>query len=709
MIIDLSRRLQRIGQKRLVRVSFFNALGFGLSGGQVVYLIALLYGAGDTQMGILYAAPFVTTLAALFVPVLLNNHETTSIWSRFWWFRSVICLGYFALLFSFFSATRIWLLIALYYGFMTSRAFGLSGHFTVIRALARPKENAALISRNLLYAQVAVFLTQVVAFTLLSFNTSFSEEHNLFILMAIGIAFNAITAQQIGKLPKTGYLQEGSFKELGRSARAIAHSKEYREVAMVTAFQAGMAVFAGYLISYLRNTAGYSSGEIFLFTIIGMLGTVIVSNMQRIIGTRIRARVMLFASHASLALISLMWAFIEMSPAIAMHRPTVGLLYGFTVLCLTASATISLQLRTGRLPKHHSVEHSIVYDMAQVTGALVAIALARLSVVPSFPETSFLHDYSLTFLLWMSACLVVCFFAVHMRSDRNNALMQEFSALLPSSIFTIIRAHRLDQDDNPLRRRLGLEGLLQSPNQVSREMILEHLKSPDVGIRAGCMRVLTGYPMNAALPLLLKEAESDDSPLRKEAITALGFSDNRHVIPSLWKLWDKATPALRPTLLKTLLRLGETVSEDQIMEVWQQSQREQRPEVLIGLTITRQSKLLLSLLGDDLKERPDPCWSKMTFGITAATVGLRESMFDVFTEEDSNPGQGFGTILANLDTSWPEALDADACRHAIETADFDGLEAKLKKLSDQPWIVIYDRTSALGVLFLFILHINGKL
>ncbi len=709
MILSLSRRVQRLAQKQLVQLSFTNAMGFGFITGQTIYLIALMYGASDTQMGLLYAAPFVTALAALFVPMLLNGQETTSIWARSWGLRTLLCLGYFALPYLDFAKGRIWIFILLYYLFMTTRSFGMASYFTVVKALATPRENASLMARTLLCGQFGVLLAQAIAFAVLTFHVGGSEEKGLYLLLAIGIFFNAVTAGLIGRLPKTGYLEEGSMGSLSRVAGQILHRREYHEVALVTAFQAAMSVFAGYLISYLRQVAGYSSGMIFLFTVTGLLGAIFISNMQRMIGSHIRERVMLLASHSALAVLSLVWALIGFVPGAGTNSWVVCVLYALTVVGLTASATVALQLRTGRLPSRHSVEHSIVYDMAQVVGAFAAIACVYFASGTSFGTDLGLHSYSPTFLLWTVTCLAVCALAFRMSTSGNSGLKQEFSALLPSSIFTIIRARRLDQDDNVVRRHLALEGLLQNPNQVSRELILEHLRSPDPGTRGSCIRVLMGYPVEGALPALLAEAASPFSPLRTQAVTAVGFFGMPAALPVLRCLWEGAPADVRAALVKTLLRLGEDLPDSRILEVWKSCPRASRSDILIGLAVTRRVSLLLQLLAEELLDRPDPYWTQALFGIAAASANLRESMFEVFSEEARNPGKGLDYIAVNVEAAWPPELSIDRCRDCLRQENYAALTELLRRSCDQAWVVAYDRSSALGVLFLLLLHRGGSL
>jgi len=708
MILSLSRRVQRLAQQRLVALSFTNAMGFSFITGQTIYLVALLYGANDTQMGLLYAAPFLTTLASAFVPALLNKHETTAIWSRFWWLRSVFCIGYFALPWVLFPTARVWIFVLLYFLFMTARAFGMSGYFTVFRALSPPRENASLMARTLFAGQVGVLLAQSIAFAVLTSNAAGTEQRNLFALLAIGAIFNFITAFLIGKLPQTGYLMGGSMRGLARTAGEILRMPSYREVALVTAFQSAMMVFAGYLISYLHNVAGFSSSEIFFFTLVSVLSSMAMSNLLRQTGHRIQARVILFASHASLLVMSLTWALIRLLPGCETNRMFICILYSLSAFCLTAVTTENLQLRTGRLPAQRSVEHSIIYDMAQVAGAVAAIGLARLAVIPAFSPAYILHAYSLTFLLWALTCAMVCLLATRMHSSRSGGLLAELGVLLPSSIFTIIRAHRLDQDDNFIRRQLAMEGLLQSPNPASRELILEHLRSPDVGIRGSCIRVLMGYPLDEALPALLDEASSPFSLLRSEAITAIGFSGNRGMLPALWTIWNDAAPDIRAVLVKSMLRLGEPMPDDRIAEAWNACPPLKRADILIGLAVTRRTHLLLELLGEELALRPDPYRSRMLYGITAAAAGLRESMFEVFTEDDRRPGGGLDAITANVETPWPSAPTKEDCRKLIEAGDYAGLTSRLRAIRDQPWVMAYDRSTALGTIFVLLLDLGGE-
>ncbi len=707
MILQLSRRLQRRAQKQVAWIGFVNALGFGLLTGQTIYLLALVFDARDMHMGILYAAPFLAAIAAVLVPFWLNGRETTSMWSLFWRLRTFVCIGYFGLLWLDPTPVRMWLFVSLYVVFLVLRAFGMAGYFTVIRALAPPGETSQLMARSLGASQAGVLVATMFSFWVTRSNWLGSEESNLFLLIGVGTFFNGFTSWLIGRLPRTGYLTDGSRASLWQATLDTWHQRTLREVAIVVGLHAVVAVFGGYLISYMRNVALFGVDHIFFYTVLGVLASIAISHVLKMMGRWVRPRILLCATNAVLALLVLLWALLDLMPRLAYSVGGLATLYSLTILCLTASHIVSMQLRTGRLPLQRSVEHSIVFDLMQMVGALLALGGAAVLSHMAAWQWFGLHAYSVHFMVWSLVCLGVCLFALRMISDSGRTL-GEFSALMPSSIYTIIRVNRLEQEDNPVRRHLNLEGLLLSPNQVSRELIMENLRSPDPGIRTSCIRVLMGYPLDEAIPVLLEEARSAFSPLRREALTALSFSGRGDLVPELWALWDAAPDDVRPALVKALLRLEAPLTDEQIREVWRACPRGRQGDIFIGLALSRgRMKLLFDLLSGELDQRPDSYWSQPLFDWVAAAVQRRASMQDIFNEENLHPGGGIGYLIANYEGVWPPGVDREVCRSLIVAHDYAGLEKLLRSLVPEPWVQVYDRSSALGVLFLCLLWHHG--
>ena len=707
MILQLSRRVQRKAQKHVTWIGFVNALGFGFLTGQTIYLLGLVYGATDTHMGILYAAPFLTTFAAILVPFWLNGRETTAMWSRFWLLRTVVCLGYFVLLFLAPTPLRIWLFVGLHLAFMIFRSFGMAGYFTVIRAFAPPGETSQLMARSLGATQVGVLLATICGFWVTRSNWLGSEEWSLFLLIGVGTFFNGVTAWLISRLPRTGYLTNGSRQSLVRACVETWRQHQLREVATVVVLHAVAAVFAGYLISYMRNVALFGVDHIFFYTVLGVVASILISRVLKIMGRWVRPRILLCATHAVLALIVLLWALLDWMPRLAYSVGGIAALYSLTILCLTASHIVSMQLRTGRLPVQHSVEHSIVFDCLQALGALVTLGVAAGLSVLAARVTYPLHAYSLHFLMWMVVSLVVCILAFRMASD-SRSTMGEFLALMPSSIYTMVRANRLEQEDHAVRRHLTLEGLLLSPNPVSRELIMENLRSPDTGIRTSCLRVLMGYPQDEAIPSLMSEARSAFSPLRCEALTALSFTGRGDLAPELWELWNSAPDDVRPALVKALLRLHAPVTDEQIRGVWHACPRGRQGDIFIGLALSYgRMNLLFELFAEELEARPDSYWSQPLFGWVAAAVDRRPSMQDIFCEENLHPGGGIDHLLANYEGKWPAEIEKESCRSLVQEHGYDQLQAMLRRIVPESWVQVYDRSSALGVLFLCLLWQDG--
>ena len=79
MIIKLSRKVQREATTIVLRFTTINAIGVGLTFGSIISLLALYYGASDTQISIIYASIFIASIASLLAPQLLNGKLFTRV------------------------------------------------------------------------------------------------------------------------------------------------------------------------------------------------------------------------------------------------------------------------------------------------------------------------------------------------------------------------------------------------------------------------------------------------------------------------------------------------------------------------------------------------------------------------------------------------------------------------------------------------------
>jgi hypothetical protein len=245
-----------------------------------------------------------------------------------------------------------------------------------------------------------------------------------------------------------------------------------------------------------------------------------------------------------------------------------------------------------------------------------------------------------------------------------------------------------------------------SPSQASREVLLESLSSADLARRYAALRTLPHTPHREAFGSVLAEAESVESPLRPEAISALGFLGNRYAVEALRGFLAEPLDRVRAAALKSLLRLRAAPPEAEILRL-HQGLRDPRArlDVAVGLTVTGRRDLFLILLGRELAERPGPSWSRPLLVIAADLWDRRADLAELYDEERGERDAGLAYILADRGpAAAPAELEDDALRGLFAEEAYAELAERLRAAGpDQPWLQAYDRTTALGVLFLWTL------
>jgi hypothetical protein len=707
MILTLSRRAQQTGQKRLLRQAVTNAFGFGFTTGPVVALLAMHYGASDLQTGFLYAGVHLCGFAGLIAPAFLNGRETTAIWSRFWWTRAVVSFGYLLLPLLPTDVMRVWALLGLYYCFMMARSVGLTAAFPTQKAICGPNRLPEILASNFTRTQASLLVVQMTSFLLAGSGWFQSDEPMLLILISIGAVSNAITSWLISRFPPTGYLEEGSLQGVYRAARELLRTPSYRETAIMVSLQTGLAVCLGYHINFLRRGLELPSDRIFLVVMVGFLGAITISQAMRVAASRVPVRAQLMVIHLLLMLTGLLWAFILRLP-VGDSLPLL-LLASFPVQTAAAAMIIVLhRLQADNLPSGRSVQTSALYQIIAVVGALVSLGLINASMgLDALSRLPGAHDYTGPFLVWAVLALACGVFDIFLKAlSQKEPLLGQLATLLPGNLASVYRAYRIEQERDPRNARVALEGLMSAPTLVSRQILLEGLHDRDVTKRMVALRAATRTSIPEALPPILAEATDPLAPLRREALTALGFLGNRYAADHLRPLLDDPSPAVRAGALKSLLRLGIEVEDATVDRVFDACDgTRERVDVFIGLAEARRRPKLLELVGRVLngETKPSPLCSEALLQFAAAAWDLRETMVEIFDAEASAPGAGIEAALAEAEGGWPDGLDPEAVRCLAAGERYDELAARLRRhLPDSGWIAIHDRSTALGVLLLWL-------
>ncbi len=665
----LPRPLQLAAQRRYQLMSLLNPLGANLTIGPVIALLALQYGASDMQMGLLYASVYLTGVCAVLAPALFAGVDATRLTAGSWWARAVA--GGLLLILPLVAAeARTWVLLGVVYAFFSIRAVGLAALPSVIRAISSARELPTVNAGGHLRWHLGCLATSLLAWAVLSLRGTIGDQPAFMLLLAVGLVFNLAASWSMSTLPDTGQIERGSWRALADGAATVWRTRGYREVVLATALQVPMAVASSFQLNHLKNGLGLGPDTITALTVAGIVVAVAGSHAMVRIGARIPIRPLLVGSHIGLALVGAGWTWLDALPP-AWRTAAGATLFVASTLFLALSGLLLASLANERLPERNAVSVSVMYQLTGVAAALAAIiAIPWLGSALPWETWPGMHRYSHAFALWTALSLGVCALGLAMANGRLDALAADLDQLRPANLLTVFRAHQLQVHaaSNPGQVR-ELEDVLTTQVPATVELLLESLASPEARNRAAAYRALFERPLERALPLMVAEASCPDSPLRSEAITALGFLRTPGALAALRTFSQDPDPAMAASAWKGLLRHGDAVDAAVLMACWRACRPwpRSRLDLTYGLHEARRTDLLLAGLGEELGWGTDPIFQRTILVSLAESLGDDERMAELLAREQRDPAGALDELLGELPdpvagashAAWRQALGGD--------------------------------------------------
>lgn len=693
MLLTVSRRLQRYAQPMLTQQGFFNGFGYPFIIEAVIIMLALYYGASDMQMGFIFAMPFLTGFAALFAPRLLAGMDMSSIWSRMWWARGLIAILYLAvpIVPGVSGDTRVWLLVFVQYMVGIARALGMTVYVPVLKALTPQREIASTMAQVMTSTQLGTLACRVVAFFWLGWGIV-SEHYALLALIVLGILSNSYTATLVGRLPATGEMESSSLTGMAQMLRSLTVAPATRRVAVLTLIQTGMFIFGGYTISYCKNELHYEGSKIFLLMLMASVAGIAVTHMLKIIGERITTRLLMLLAAMLTCGCALLWALPGLLPW-GRNFWFYMLLFPLTGIGAAIAGTKMMVLQAEFLPRNSAARMAIAFQVLTLVGGLGSLGLVQVlqtneeswlgSHLQGLPGAGLLHDYSALFLAWAVGAIVIWLIARSLPTPQHQPLHKELSLLLPQNLYDLYRTYTLSNIDPVGMRgkgRLILEGVMLNASVLSHDLLKESLHTCDATRRFSALRMLISRPQDDVLPEVLAEAADPESPARCEALTALGFMGCMGALPLLREQARDADALVATNAMKSLLRLGEKVPEEEILALWQRTPNNQaRSGLAAGLADADRLCALLTILNIELIQSKGQTWKAMLLQLIADVRDAKADMIDIIDREREQRQAGLELALAD----WPEELErslpADEIRQAWGRNKLIALEAGLTR------------------------------
>lgn len=673
---SLSRPEQLNAQRRFLSHALFNPFGASLTIGSVCTLLALHYGANDLQMGLLYAAIYITGIFAVLTPSLFQGMDASRIASRSWWLRSFIAGGILFFPFIPDASVKSWLLVVIILIFLSIRAVGVSTIPSVLRAITLPQELRSINAEAQLRWYFGSLITAVAAWAVLSQRAHIGDENAFIALFAVGFIFNMVSSQRLSTIPPTGRIERGSFSALASAAVDVAASRSYREVVWITLLQVPMAVAAAYQINALK-TLGYSPEAITALTVIGLAMSVAGSRALVLIGRRIPFRPLLLGSHIVLFLTGCVWIWIAAVPT-AYRGVTAGVLFAVSTLFITVSGTLLAALSNERLPAENAISFSVIYQIAGVIAAFAGMIAVQILGTAPLAYVRGMHSYSHAFILWSLLALGVCVFTFVMVKGKIGHLASDIAQVMPSNLMTVFRAHdaTVHAASRPSEVR-EFENVLASPVPSSAHLILEALRHPEARHRVAAFHALYENPLPAAAAPVAAEALNRYSPIRGEAINALGFIHVPAAARALHTLARSGDEAVAARAMKGLLRHGAVTNTASIMRRYRSlSETSYRMDILWGMIAGRQLDLLWKVLAFELVHTRDRTWIRTVFIILAEAHGDMNRLSELYQRKSER--SAFAELCAELPdpacnvplSAWRHAVAADGSIRLPKNAQF---------------------------------------
>jgi len=640
----LSRSERRIGGRLFLRFSGFNGLGISFLGDAPVTLLAIYFGAGNMELGLIAAMIHISGIALLLVPKVFKGRNVVNVGFWAWMIRGLTGLPYALLLFIQGKAA-VALIMTLYAVFCLSRTAGVAMVTTIQKRLMVSRTQSDLIFRNATSFQGNQILSRFISYIILSLK-NIAELAGLITLPMLGVIFNSIAAFILRRIPNRTRVDyrpgENLFVIFSRNM-SLPRNRSIlilRWISLAQLILFGMAV-------------GIDAARIFLYTIALSLAAFLSSLSLRPIAVRAGSRPILFFSAIPGALLMFIWTFIPEEFSLEIYA-----ILGFlTMFVLNASNLAINRMLIDITPDDgavgfNSMETFITSILAIIIG-FSAGYLADLShrISGTFPVS----DYGLVFLPAALGSIMQIVLSLKMNEPGSLGLAE--SARILTNINNL-RAWQtvshLETTANPVKRKTLIHSMGHSRAPVASSEIGKILSEP-LSIEKGELIEALFHTKRPELTEFLYSEASDPSAFhRNKAIFALGAYPGKETEIILESILDDQDPSVRSTAAKSLGRIGGRGHLKKIREMWLQSRNiHERLNYMIAMMHMDPERHYLDEVFSEMIVNSGEKSQRTIFTLISRQFGMSPPLGILYREESAYEGRGLDLLLEeSMDTSF---------------------------------------------------------
>ena len=559
----LSQKERETARKYYYRFVCFNGIGFSFLGNTTVYLLAILYGASNMELGYISAAHYITGGLLIFYPLLFRGRSNSRVGYIAWQLRGIVSLAYLLLPFLK-GRSAVLLILVTYTLFCVTRTIGVAVQQTIQKMVSTSRTRGEVVmtssTRFNTFALVSRFFSYVL--TSLQF---LSELTGILTLQFLGVVANTISSLNLKKMPNRETVDYVKGEHMGRLLARTLKKKKERSILLLRWSAISIEIMGGMTIPFIRQYAGFTASQVFMYTIIITIASVMAALFIRPFADRMGSRP--FILPAGVAQAALFFTWMTISP----HRNSEFFyILGFlTVFIQNILSLLSARLFIQSIPDEGSVSYtSMDVVVTSVLAFFLGFAAGGLADLSSTTlNLPVLNVYGLTFALAMAICIFITIVAAGFHEKDSATLKKTWTMFFSIEHMRTFRdISRLSSGRSNLKRKTLILSLAYTGSSLANEEIRQMFLNPLGAEKGDIMKTLFERRRPELVPDLIREAMEKHSLYRQEAIFALGAYPEKEVEDVLTRLLEDEDSLTASNAAKSLGRIGNTENMDKVFK-----------------------------------------------------------------------------------------------------------------------------------------------
>lgn len=688
----LSSAERKEGIKQYVKFATVNGIGFSFIGETVVYLMAIYFGATNTQLGYIGSSLHLTGIITAFLPILFANVNMKDLFFRVWLLRGIVCFLY-AFVFLLSGQNAVFLILVVFTLFNLLRNIGVAIQTALQKTLASPTEMGNLLAKISSRFAAMGIISQVLSFFLLSLSF-FSGIGGLIILEYTGAILNTIGSFYIRKIPCREKLESPStFATLSVFMEAM-RNKNSRLAFIIRWLSLSSTILMGFIVPFLRRESNLESSTIFIYTIITALSVITANIFLKPFIFKMGRKPVIIISYILFSASSAFWALVPGQTSIIILF-IAGAVIGF-LGHIAGQSVAALVLNVMPDDNKASFAAALSSSVAIVAliigpggGLLADISTSLPFSVPNIYTLPFLFSTALTL------CLVVL--AAFIKDSGSMNVLDSAKIIFSiKNLRDLFDIYTFTTTDDKRKQETILFGLGRSNTNLATDEFKRLIKRPLLPNRAQLLYSLYFNKKEELVDTLIEEIKNERD--KTIAIFALGAYPSAKVKNFLTKIFfEDDDDNTKVCAAKSLVRIGEKRVVPSVKKIIKKKtlNTSGKLDAILALSLGDEEGTYLPYIFKIIN-RKDKRWAReVAFSIVGRQINFDPPLEEIYAIEANNFGEGFEFLLDEakqvtvfldnrdklLDAYKQKnfALTVDFCKQTVSSLNLIGFNSNIQK------------------------------